>query len=163
MPLMILVPTIAALAACLGLLAAYFHQSGQETLSNALALAAVLLGIGDAFILMIFVGGIQDAWEAKSKLRRTTFALTDRRAIFWQTQPWRKAVRIVSYPAHSIGHIHRIEYESGMGDVIFTGNVSYPELGGFLRVGDVRTVEDLARQVLLDPNYRPTETNSEYD
>jgi hypothetical protein len=118
-------------------------------------------GIMSAVACLVFSLGLFAGWQSRRYERKraseTLYALTDHRAIIWRPSHRRGGVEIHSILRGTFAKIHRIEYEDGRGDVIF----SYSRLGddeivvwgplGFEGIAEVRRVEDLLRSTLLTP------------
>ncbi len=101
--------------------------------------------------------------SARKQSASVTYALTDSRAILWRPRRGTGAVEVYTIPAHTLESIHRVEFPDGSGDVVFSGPNAMPwNAQGFLGVADVRRVEALAREYLIDPNPRPAR-REEYD
>lgn len=117
-------------------------------------LGILMLGLtGGVITVGMLVESLRDRAAERARRRRIVYALTDRRAIGW-IPAGRRAVEVATIPARSIGATHRVEYDDGTGDVVFSGNVPGVTFAGFLGVSDVRRVEALAREVLVDPDFR---------
>lgn len=88
------------------------------------------------------------------KFEMRFYALTDRRAIIWvPSEQHAGAVEMHSISPRMVGRIYRVENANGSGDVVFIGSKDVPYLypRGFEGVPDVRRVEDLVRQILVNP------------
>ncbi|VTR97160.1 hypothetical protein [Tuwongella immobilis] len=93
--------------------------------------------------------------------KQTCYALTDRRAILWQSGFW-GSVNVRSYRPDALGKMTRTDYADGTGDLIFeelltlnshrssraTMNTTMTR-HGFIAIRKVREVEMLLRRVLL--------------
>lgn len=90
--------------------------------------------------------------SARRRAALVAYALTDARAILWRPRHGTQAVEIYTFPARSLASIHRAEFPDGSGDVIFGDDSPDWITQGFLGVAEVRRVEALAREHLLDPS-----------
>jgi hypothetical protein len=93
----------------------------------------------------------------RNLVKRTVYALTDRRALIWQPSLFGSS-EVRSYTANGLGHMSRVERGDGAGDLVFEEYYTYGNKGGssrhqrgFLAVPRVREVEDLVRRTLLNP------------
>jgi hypothetical protein len=123
-------------------------RRGDDDLGGTIVLLIISAAVAVGMLM-----GIADTWADRRLRPWNAYALTDRRAIVWLPKA-SGAVEIFTYPARSIGLIHRTELPDGSGDVIFRGNVPHHAFQGFAGVAEVRRVEALAREVLIDPDYR---------
>jgi hypothetical protein len=107
-----------------------------------------------AVLFMIVVGAsISQKWTTRRETPSTLYALTDRRAIVWVSNPKTKGVAIHSFRQGRLGGVHRLEYPDGSGDLTFHYiRDSYYGPEEFVGIPDVRRVEDLVRQILVNPN-----------
>ncbi len=133
----------------LGLVAIAFLWIGQRPGGPegavAVGFSAALIG---AVLAIIVFAACAHVRAERRRLARTGYALTDRRALIWRPRSNSPAIDVFTHPARSIDRIHRTEYPDGSGDVVFSHTFS-PD--GFFAVANVRRVEALAREVLLDP------------
>jgi hypothetical protein len=84
------------------------------------------------------------------------YALTDRRAVVWEPQPDSKGIAVRAYPRGSVESVSRVEYPDGSGDVVFgLPKTAFGISPGFKTVADVRRVEKLAREVLVEKASAP--------
>ena len=114
-------------------------------------------------ILIFFLDRLRKRRAAYFRELCTVFALTDQRAILWQQPSKSNAIEVITLPARSIGSVHRLEFPDGTGSAIFTGNLPHWEFRSFYGVDNVRHVEALARDVLVDPNYRQSDAYNDDD
>lgn len=102
------------------------------------------------FLAVITTWMTISAWRSKLAAARgearRIYALTDRRAIFWQPVAGSEGVIVTSYRPELIENLYRIENPDGSGDVKFSG--TGPSGSGFDNIADVRRVEDLVRMNL---------------
>ena len=92
-------------------------------------------------------------------MRRTCYALTPRRVIFWQTvpsffqasTPTRVGIEVSSCPRRAIQSIHRVEYPDRSGDLVLNCSEAAGTWGGrqIEGIADIRRVERLFRDVLV--------------
>jgi hypothetical protein len=119
-----------------------------------LAVLGFILGlIGIAGFLGVIVRSIQHPPRGVLVFR-STYALTNRRAIIWRPRSWDDGVEVFSIDRHAIRGVHRVEFPGGGGSVMLQCSdiLPYDSPGGFLGIGDPRQVEAYARQTfLLDP------------
>lgn len=116
--------------------------------------------------LAIGCGTIAGARSRRNDRRRAldrVYALTDRRAILWEPVADSTATTIQVVPRGSLTSIgiRRTQFPDGSGDVTF--GLDHKGPAGFLRVADVRRVEELVRRILVDPATRPDSTEVDYD
>jgi hypothetical protein len=133
-------------------LAAFFGIFGE-----AVATFAMLPVLGTICALFAVVatiawtlGGIASHFERR-KVTRESYALTDRRALIWTPGETRKSVNFFS---HDVGHfdrVHRVERPDGSGVLNFSNSRGRrnPGPNAFREVADVKRVEALARQYLI--------------
>lgn len=129
---------------------------------GAVAPVAGLLSEIAAFLILVgmfgtWVSGLGRRGDRTPTLR----ALTDRRAIIRRPRIGTKAIEAHSIDRGTVRHPHRVEYPDGHGDVVFnrpTGQGWVPEIA-FENVPNVRRVEDLAKQVLLNAATTPSTSN----
>ncbi|MEO6807938.1 MAG: hypothetical protein ABI353_02365 [Isosphaeraceae bacterium] len=136
-------------------LSAYFgFEIHSNTRTDHLLSLALAMGLGGFVIVlsMIFCWWID--WAEVRKTANKLYAMTDRRAIIWVPSEHAGAVEVHSISARMVGKIHRVENTDGSGDVMFTGRADGPYLNpwGFDGVANVRRVEDLVRQILVNPD-----------
>ncbi|MFO0951326.1 MAG: hypothetical protein U0835_09280 [Isosphaeraceae bacterium] len=86
---------------------------------------------------------------------RILFALTDRRAILWRPETESAGTSVISFRTGEVARVHRVEFEDGSGNVVFTPRepphrYEFPHLSGFERIAEVRRVEEMARRILVD-------------
>jgi len=102
-------------------------------------------------------------WMAR-KARRTCYAVTNRRAIVFESS-WRGTLTVYAYRPDELTKLFRREHADGSGDLVFEeiASVRHSSRGGsrthitprgFLAVDDVRAVETLLRKSLLDTGDR---------
>ena len=101
-----------------------------------------------SFLVAIFAFG---ATISERKLNQgASYALTDRRAIVWRANRFKRGIEIHSYPRGSIKSVNRVDYPDGSGDVSFTpaGSDEY-DFSLMSCIPDARLVEHYIRQVLI--------------
>ena len=116
---------------------------------------SVFLVFGIPFVLA-GVGMLAAPFVAARNARKTCYALTDRRAIVWESSPW-YGTRVRSYQAGELRSMARHQRGDGSGDLIFEETFAPGNRGrqkivrrGFIAIEDVRGVEALIRSNLLD-------------
>jgi hypothetical protein len=91
--------------------------------------------------------------------KNNCYALTDRRAIIWQSGLW-GSVEVRSYRPADLTKIIRRDYADGSGDLVFeeqmvfhrsgdSGSMVSTQQRGFLGIANVREIEELLRKALL--------------
>jgi hypothetical protein len=112
-------------------------------------LLAGIVGISFVAVTMVsWVSNLRRSWTTKPPWH----ALTDRRAIVWESQVGSAGIAVHAYARGTVKGIHRIEFPDGTGDVIFSTSQipAYEIQCGFLRIPEVIRVEGLTRDYLLD-------------
>jgi hypothetical protein len=115
----------------------------------ALVMGVVFLGFGVALTAVVLV--------EYSRVRRTCYALTDRRAIVWRPAQGTTGLEVRSFWPSDLKTVYRIDRGDGSGDVVFqeidaaVGARPQVVRQGFLGVWHVRHVEELLRRTLLQP------------
>lgn len=123
--------------------------------SDFFAAIGIALGLFSAVILSCTtVGAVWRTW-ARSRSSVRMYALTDARALIWDPMPRSSAVVVHTFPKGTIRaeNLRRLQFPDGSGDVLFRNLYESPS--GFFGVADVRRVEDLIRQFLIEPEKRP--------
>ena len=116
-------------------------------------LANVSLGCLFFYAVTLFQS-LKETYDDRRTRRGLVYALTDRRAIRWEQSPRSRGVAVSTLAGRSIGSVRRVEYSGDVGDVEFVANVPLGEFRGFLGVRDVRRVESIAREILVNPQYQ---------
>lgn len=111
---------------------------------------------GVPFVL-IGLGMLSSPYWVGRMASRTSYGLTDRRAIICQAG-WGGSIEVRSFGPAELTRIQRIEYPDGSGDLIFEefllpnrnqrGYQNITQRRGFLAIDRVREVEDLIRKTL---------------
>lgn len=120
----------------------------------------LVLGVICWVLACFIVGGMivnrRERDTQDSRLDKSLYALTDRRAISWFPSIKRGALEIVSIHKGECLRLSRVEYPDGTGDVLFRSRVKgeyedfdQHEFAGFPGVQDVRRVEELVRRTLF--------------
>jgi hypothetical protein len=105
-----------------------------------------------ALSVLVWVGiPILIVWGQSDHLRRTLYAITDRRALILSVG---KPQRTESYPPESIRFVQPVARPSGRGDLYFTllegtGTSRQSFKHGFLDIPQVEQVADLMRRTLV--------------
>ncbi len=92
-------------------------------------------------------------WMAR-RLRRTVYAITDRRAIVFAPGSF-GSLKVQSFTADALASMERVERPDGSGDLIFEqytqrrGSSTHTVRHGFISVPRVRDVEDVLRKTLV--------------
>ena len=92
-------------------------------------------------------------WTAR-RLKRTVYAITDRRAIILAAGSF-GSMKVRSFGPGALASIERVERADGSGDLIFEeyterrGSSSHTVRHGFVSVARVRDVEDVVRKTLV--------------
>ena len=141
----------------LGSVAAFVAKEaeGRDTIHK--VISHVLMGVACVACFSYPVALVMTIRERSSSRRRrsrTVYALSDRRAICWLPSPTSRGIKVVSIPGRSIDAVYRVERHDGSGSIRFVGDGLDQEFGGFEGVADVRRVERLAREILVDPDYQ---------
>jgi len=80
------------------------------------------------------------------------YAVTDRRAIFWNPEPRSDGVRVMSVRRGEIQRVVRVERPDGSGHLEFSPSAHvpyYPYPNGFQHIPEVRRVEYIVRNNLI--------------
>jgi len=87
----------------------------------------------------------------RRRLAGRLYAITDSRAMIWNPLPGSTAVTVHTFSKGTIRgeNLRRLQYPDGSGDVLFQNNSLAP--AGFFGIADVRHVEDLIREFLVEP------------
>jgi hypothetical protein len=107
---------------------------------------------GVPFIL-IGLGMFTSPYWVARRLRRTTYAITNERAIV-VSPGWFGSKKVRSFGPESLASVERFERADGSGDLVFEqytrrrGSSSHTVRNGFISVPRVREVEDLLRKTL---------------
>lgn len=143
-----------------------------EGLRGGLAAVVVfaLLFIVMILLLIALILVMQDL-PTQDGIRRTCYALTDRRAIVWIPSRGTEGTEVRSFRPADLNTLFRIERPDGTGDLIFREDVtaaaamactfppgaSVPTTTpvatrhGFFGIAEVRRIEHLVRQTLVEP------------
>ena len=125
--------------------------SGDDAMSGALRYLFPLWGV--PFILVGLAMLSAPVWMAR-RLKRTVYALTDRRAVIL-APGWFGSRKVRSFTPEALASMERVERPDGSGDLIFEeytqrrGSSSHTVRHGFISVPRVRDVEDLLRKTLV--------------
>lgn len=131
--------------------------TGIATVWIAIALVltfGILAPCGVPFIA-VGIGLILSPIWLRAIARKTVYALTDQRAIVFQPRVFGRT-NVQSFAAAGLGQMARRERSDGSGDLIFEirttgyGENTRTENYGFLAIDDVKGVEGLVRQTLLE-------------
>lgn len=117
-------------------------------------LIGALMGLFGLPFLLIGLAMLTAPFWAYRMARQTCYALTDRRAITWNANPF-GGVRVRSFTPQALARIARNERADGSGDLIFEEYATRDRHGhrrvtafGFMNIRDVHAVEDLLRKTL---------------
>ncbi len=136
---------------CLGIAMEQRNAPGADAGYWEMGIAGVVVG------LLFFGLSALAVRSSRKNAEQTCYAVTDRRAIVWVPEMGGLAVR--SYYPKDLGSMYRKETADGTGSVIFQDLTVSNQKGvggmqerGFLRIDQVRKIEELIRATLLPPN-----------
>jgi hypothetical protein len=148
---------VAVLAGLSGFsLAALFGLVGQAWVDPRMVLLALLLApcvLGGMIVAHLISLGVR-RWLKRRRLTRLVYAVTDHRAIVAQIDGPSGDLRAVSLHPGEVTDTRRFENPDGSGDLYFLGDGHDEWLPTvFLEVPQVRFVEALARETLLERDH----------
>ena len=124
---------------------------GNDSMSYFFRYAFPLFGV--PFIL-IGLGMFSAPYWMARQLKRTVYAVTDRRAVVF-APGWFGSRKVRSFAPDALASMERVERPDGSGDLIFEqytqrrGSSTHTVRHGFFAVRDVRAVEDVLRKSLI--------------
>jgi hypothetical protein len=119
-----------------------------EGLLDIISVLSALIAVIAFFItLSVWLSALSE----RRRVIRTTYALTDRRVVFWTPRDLSGGISVQSFQRGNVIYVQRVEYPDGSGDVELVtrdrhGWVSPPILQG---IEQARQVEMLVRDVLV--------------
>lgn len=125
--------------------------SGDDPMATGFRYFFPLFGV--PFILIGLAMFSAPYWAAR-RLKRTMYAITDRRAIIL-APGWSGSRKVRSFTPAALASIERTERSDGSGDLIFEeytqrrGSSTHTIRHGFISVPRVRDVEDVLRKTLV--------------
>ena len=123
----------------------------HEGLVTFVIVSCLIAGLFSALILLGTLAGSGRRRAERRRLARRLYAITDARAMIWNPLPGSTAVTVHTFSRGTIRgeDLRRLQYPDGSGDVLFQN--AYQAPAGFLGIADVRHVENLIREYLVDP------------
>jgi hypothetical protein len=142
--------TLAA-ATIFGLILVGLRSEQFHSIEGLLDIIAVLSALIAVIAFFITLSGWLSALFERRRVIKTTYALTDRRVVFWTPRDLSGGILVQSFQRGNVIYVQRVEYPDGSGDVELVtrhrhGWVSPPILRG---IEQARQVEMLIRDVLV--------------
>ena len=138
------------------------HPATSPTPSGVAAVFGICFPLWGLIFVGFGVAGLTAPLRTRTRLKRTAYVITDRRAIV--LRPERFGARVVeTYSPNRLTHLQRRERRDGSGDLVFEAAAEPARqrssrqataVRGFLSVADVSHVERTLRDALLDERER---------
>jgi hypothetical protein len=148
--------TIALVLLAIGIISCAHAMGRPQALPDqgSMALGIFCCFVGSLFSLGL-IAGLIGGRNALRHMARISYAVTDRRIIFWIPVPHSDNIRIFTMSGASIQNIVRVQRPDGSGDLEFSATVplvSYQYYNGlgFKHIPEVRRVEQIIRNNLMN-------------